>query len=420
MRNVAALANTDGGVIHIGIDDDGTVYGVIDLNKGLKQIPDDIQNVLGIVPLVDHYVREEKDCISITVKKSNDPVFYGGKLLVKSGSTTRALSGSELKDRLLKSINTLWADIGVNNISAEELSKEALAFFMRSSNRIGPDADSLTVSQVNDILSNLGLLDSCGNLTRTAIILFHPEPSRYIQDAYLRIGEFDDRGELLREQYLKYPMIMMPDKASEAIYKIIGPGHFDYSHMQRRMVYRYPPEAIREILINAVIHNNYALGHTIDVKVYSHRISVFNYGELPEGWTIDTLLGPHTSVPRNRTMAEVFHEAGFIEKWGKGIGTVLVACNDVEMPEPTFEIFFKGLLVTFNERPMDTSISIELSKREMVVFEMIRRGEFTTIIDASKKTSIPYSSMEYTIRSLKKKKLIERIGSNKSGCWRVI
>lgn len=419
LRNVAALANTDGGVLHIGIDDDGTVHGVRTLDKDLKQIPDEIHNVLGIVPVVDHYVRDGKECISITVKKSNDPVFFGSKILVKSGSTTRALSGSELKDRLLKSINTSWVDIGVSNVDIGELSKEALEFFMKSSNRISPDADSLSVSYVNNILLNLGLLNSYGNLTRAAVILFHPDPSKYIPDAYLRIGEFDDRGELLREQYLKYPMIMMPEKASEAIYNAIGPGHFDYNHMQRRMVYRYPPEAIREILINAIIHNNYALGRTIDVKIYRNRISVFNFGELPDGWDIDTLLGPHPSVPRNRIMAEVFHEAGFVEKWGKGIGTVLAACDDAELPQPTFEVFFKGLLVTFNEKPIDALIPIELTQRERVVLEMIRKGEFTTNIGMAEKLSVSRSAMESTMRSLKSKKLIERVGSDKNGHWRI-
>lgn len=419
LRNIAAFANTDGGVLHIGIDDDGNVFGVNALEKNLKQIPDDIQNGLGIVPAVDHYVKDGKDCISITVKKSSDPIFYGSKLWVKSGSTTRALSGHELKDKILQSSNLSWTDLTVDNVDISDLSKDAVLFFLKASKKVSPDVKEISDSEVENVLSNLGVIDAEGRISRSAAILFCPEPSKYVLDAYLKIGEFDDRGELLREQYVKCPMIMMPDTASEIIFDKFVPGHFDYNQMQRKTVYKYPREAVREILINAVIHNDYSVGWPIEVRVYRNKMSVFNYGELPDGWDIETLLKEHPSAPRNRRLAETFHEAGFIEKWGKGIKMVLDLCAEKNLPAPLFEEYFKGLRVTFRENGEGTNTATNLTERESLVLDLIRRGEFTTIEEVAKRLSVAHSTMESTIRKLRDKGLIERTGSNKAGRWKI-
>lgn len=96
LRNIAALGNSDGGTLYVGLDDDGSVIGVDNVKSLLKTIPDKIQNVLGIVPNVNNHSKDGKDYISIKVAKHDDVLFYEGKLFVKSGSTTRELKGREL------------------------------------------------------------------------------------------------------------------------------------------------------------------------------------------------------------------------------------------------------------------------------------------------------------------------------------
>lgn len=90
LKNIAAFANTDGGVLYIGIDDAGKITGVKDVKTLLKKIPDIIQNVLGIVPVVDNHEENGKNYISIKVSKHDDLLFCDGKIYVKSGSTTES------------------------------------------------------------------------------------------------------------------------------------------------------------------------------------------------------------------------------------------------------------------------------------------------------------------------------------------
>ncbi len=111
LRNIAAFANTDGGTLYIGLADDGTPIGVKDIEKGLKRIPDEIQNALGIVPTVDRCSVDGKECISIAVEKSAETVFLSGRVWVKSGSTTRSLSGAELREKILKDSHISWTDV---------------------------------------------------------------------------------------------------------------------------------------------------------------------------------------------------------------------------------------------------------------------------------------------------------------------
>ena len=419
LRNVAAFANTNGGVIHVGIDDAGVAYGVENLTKDLKTIPDKIQSSLGIVPIIDHYMMDGKNCISITVRKSSESIFYGGKLWVKSGSTTRALSGSELRDRLLRDHNISWTDLTLDGVGPDALSKEAILYFMKASKKISHDVDSISDSDVKNILINLGMMDG-GCITKAAAILFHPEPWKVVTDAYLKIGEFDEKNELLREEYVRCPLIMMPEKASEIIFDKFIPGHFDYNQMQRKMVYRYPLEAVREILINAIIHNDYSVGWPIEVRILPNGMSVFNYGELPEGWDIDTLLNEHPSAPRNRRLAEAFHEAGFIEKWGKGIGMVLETCVNAGLPKPTFETYFKGLRVTFiDKEEKEPGPSIELTESHMAVLDAIKNG-CRTRLAISEFTGLTNATIKRNLHDLIASERIRREGSNKRGYWLIL
>lgn len=349
LRDVTAFANTDGGVLHIGIDDNGNVFGVNALEKNLKEIQNDIQNMLGFVPTVNHYVKDGKDCISVTVKKSSDFVFYEGKLWVISEGIVRALSGHELKDKILKSPDLQWADLTADNVDISDLSEDAVLFFLKVSKKISSDIKEISDSEIKDVLSDLRMIDAEGRISRGAAILFCSEPSKYVSGAYLKISEYDDSGELLREQDVRCSVIMMPEKAIGLLFDKFISGHTGYSQMQRKTVYRYPPTAVREILINALVHNDYSAGRPIEVRFYRDKMSVFNCGELPDGWSTETLLEEHISVPRNRRLAEAFYKAGFVERWGKGINAVLNVCAENNLPMPLFKEDSKGLRVTLRE-----------------------------------------------------------------------
>ena len=96
----------------------------------------------------------------------------------------------------------------------------------------------------------------------------------------------------------------------------------------RIVVERYPvPISYREALLKAVVHRDYAVPTPIQIQVHDDRLQIYSAGSLPEGWTLERLLGPHPSQPFNPDIANAFFWAGEIETWGRGIDRVFRACR---------------------------------------------------------------------------------------------
>jgi ATP-dependent DNA helicase RecG len=108
-----------------------------------------------------------------------------------------------------------------------------------------------------------------------------------------------------------------------------------------------PVEALREAVLNALIHKDYAKPNPIQISVYDHKIIIWNEGHLPEDWTVERLLGKHPSAPRNPLLANAFFRAGMIEAWGRGIEKIIAACSAAGLPTPIIKPDFGGMWVEF-------------------------------------------------------------------------
>ena len=107
----------------------------------------------------------------------------------------------------------------------------------------------------------------------------------------------------------------------------------------------YP--AVREAIFNALVHNCYMYGSPIHIRINDDEMIISNNCVLPEGWTVDTLMQAHTSVPYNLTLANVFFRAGYIEHWGRGIEKICEACKVIGADNPVYEKVGNTLSVHF-------------------------------------------------------------------------
>jgi ATP-dependent DNA helicase RecG len=95
-----------------------------------------------------------------------------------------------------------------------------------------------------------------------------------------------------------------------------------------------PRAALREALLNALVHRDYAVTAPVQIRVYENRLRMWNPAVLPEGWTLDTLLSAHSSSPYNPAIANAFFRAGEIEAWGRGVERIFAACEAAGSPKP--------------------------------------------------------------------------------------
>lgn len=107
----------------------------------------------------------------------------------------------------------------------------------------------------------------------------------------------------------------------------------------------YPYPAIREMLLNALVHRNY-MGAPVQIRVYDDKINIWNEGTLPAGLTLEALKHSHPSRPRNPIIADVAFKGGYIDAWGRGTIKIIDTCKEAELPEPEMQEQDGGFIIT--------------------------------------------------------------------------
>ena len=196
LKWICGFANANGGIIFIGKDDNGKVVGVDEAKRLLEEIPNKVRDVLGI--LVDLNLHESKqgDYLEIIVEAYPNAISYKGQYHYRSGSTKQELKGSALEKFLLQKKGKRWDSVPIPKVSVNDLKQETFEFFKKRgirSKRL--DENNLTDNNEH-LLDNLKLIED-GYLKRAAILLFHPDPEKFVTGAYIKIGYFENKADLI-------------------------------------------------------------------------------------------------------------------------------------------------------------------------------------------------------------------------------
>ncbi|MBE8540162.1 ATP-binding protein [Geoglobus acetivorans] len=342
LKTLCAFANADGGMMFVGVDDDGNPVEVKDLKKLLEDLPNKIKNKLGILASVSLEKIRGKEVIKIEVHPSDVPISYNGKFYLRTGSTVQEINGNELIRFILKKQNLTWdaipSEAGIDEIDEKTVQK----FKKLAKERLPEISDE---DSIEKILQNLELLKD-GKLTNAGVLLFGKNPQKYIINAGARAGRFRTSTDITDTVDVRGNLFEQVDGLMDAIKKHIS-VRFEIEGVERRDVWDYPLPALREAVINALIHRDYLEPGDIQIKIYDDRIWFWNPGKLPEGLTVDMLKREHPSIPRNRLLATVFYFAGLIEKWGSGTKRIVELCKEQGLPEPDFKEEMGGFSVVF-------------------------------------------------------------------------
>ena len=335
LRWICGFANAQGGMLYIGKDDNGNVIGVKNAKKLLEDLPNKITAILGIVAAVNLHKTEQGDYIEIQVEPQPNPVNYKGEYHFRSGSTKQELKGAALDKFLLQKYGRKWDSVQIPNVSIADLKQDTFEFFKIkgiNSNRINESCKNDTPAQVIESLK----LTENGHLKRAALLLFHPDPEKFITGAYIKIGFFRTDSDLVFHDEIHGNLFEQVEKTMEFLLTKYTKALISYEGISRIETYEYPKDALREALLNAVIHKDYAGCIPIQISVYSDKIMMWNEGQLPENWTVKNLISKHSSRPYNPDIANAFFRSGYVEAWGRGIEKITEQCLIAGLPEPIF------------------------------------------------------------------------------------
>ncbi|MBS1543966.1 MAG: putative DNA binding domain-containing protein, partial [Bacteroidetes bacterium] len=344
LKWVCGFANAIGGVIYIGINDKGIVVGLSDFRKLLEDIPQKIRNTMGIICDVQLQEENWKKYISIKINPYSVPVSLRGRYYYRSGSTKMELTGVELNEFLLKKAGKTWDDVAEEGAVINDIDEGIFQKFIQEGNDQGrmPETKSLTTLQV---LEKLRLTEG-GKLKRAAIILFGKDPNRFYPNIQVKIGRFGtDASDLKFQEVIEGNLVHLLNEVPIQLNNKFLTRPIDFKGLQRVEKGEYPVAALREMLLNALVHRTY-MGTSVQIRVFDDRLSIWNEGTLPNGLSLEDLKKEHNSRPRNPKIAETCFKAGYIDTWGRGTLKIINSCKESELPEPEMIEKDGGIQVT--------------------------------------------------------------------------
>jgi ATP-dependent DNA helicase RecG len=312
LRWICGFANAEGGVLVIGRNDRGKPVGVANASRLLEEIPNKVRDVLGIMVAVNLVSEDGKELVEIRVDPYPSPVSYKGEYHYRSGSTKQELKGAALSHFLLKKQGLHWDAMALPGLKADALDAGALHLFRQQALRSQRLPEAALHESDALLLERLHLLAD-GVCKRATALLFHSQPSRWFTGAYVKIGFFESDADLRYQDEVDGPLLLQVNKTIEVLQAKYLKALISYEGLQRVETWPMPMAALREAVLNAVVHKDYTSGAPIQISVYSDKVMIWNSGSLPPEWTVERLLSKHPSAPFNPDIANTFFRSGQIE-----------------------------------------------------------------------------------------------------------
>jgi ATP-dependent DNA helicase RecG len=364
-KEVIAFANTDGGVVYVGIDNEGNVIGLSDVDHEYTRITNGIRDaIMPDVTMCVKFTVQENQVVRITVNEgSNKPYYLKSKGLKPSGvyirqGTSSVPASPEVIRQMIKEND---GDVFENARALEQdlTFESAKKMFTQYGVDFGPEkyrALGMTLKS-SAVYTNLALLLSDQCLHTTKIAVFSDETCTVFRDS----KEFG--GSVFKQFEDTVQYLALCNKTNSVIKGVVRTDKADY-----------PEEAIREAFLNALVHRDYSFSGSIIINVNDTKMEFISLGGLLPGLsTEDIRIG--ISQPRNKNLAEVFHRLRLIESYGTGIRRIYKLYESCPT-QPTIEVTSNAFKITLPN--MNESGSLKTNKIEPITLQM------QTILDAIK------------------------------------
>ena len=354
LEALASFVNTKGGTLLIGVRDNGTIIGWTGDDRAQQVIINQIVEILRVQPAISIQQEKKKPVLVIEVKPGTTLATCRGRYFQRVGNTTREIPSEQLGRYFITKLGVQWDSIA-DNYTLEQIDPTAVKRFLElAKNRLPFARDD---ESVDSLLQKLELIRD-GKITRGAILLFGKNPQASFTSAQIHMGRFRDAITIIDDKILKGNLFSQVDAAVQLFQQYMQvryefnekPAKTEpLSAMQRTEIWDYPIKALREAVINALIHRDYfQTGAEIQIRVYDDHVVITNPGGLTGGMTVDELRQEgHRSLPRNTLLAQVFYYGELLEKWGTGTSRMISLCQNHGIPEPEFSAHPDWFSVTF-------------------------------------------------------------------------
>lgn len=414
---IAFLNYKEGGIIYVGVRKDGQVVGIDNLDQMQLQIKDRIKNniqpsTLGLFDVIVEKI-DNQEVIKVVISSGTEKPYY----LRKKGRTPEGCYlrvGSSKERMTFEMIDNMYAKRVKNTLKEIEAPRQELTF---NQLKIYYEEQGLQLNE--NFLKNLDLLTSEGKYNYNAFLLADENNVSIKVVKYLGTDKMD----LVKNQEYGYRCIIT---ATQRVLDRLEAENTVYAKIEykgRKEIEMIDKKALKEAVINAIVHNDYSYGNSPIIELYSDRIEITSAGGLPQELSkTDFFRG--VTAPRNKELIRVFKDVDLIENIGSGILRILKAYD-----KNCFIFMDNFLRVSFKyrENPFeyDQKINQENDQRELSniqnkIISLISQNSKITQKEMAKTLEVSREKIKYNIAILKDMNVIVREGSNKIGKWKIL
>ncbi len=388
IETAAAFANTDGGTVLIGVTDRREIRGITIGKENLRNFSNRIAQATE--PRVTLEIRpvdiKGKSVLLIRIAESDlKPVAVKGVCYKRVGNSNRVMSPQEIARMHLNATGQTWDGLLVTRAGMDDIDDEKVEWYLTRRETIRnvskPQGMSMTA-----LLENINGVSDDGTPTHAGLLFFGKHTQRrFFFNAQLRVVRFKGTS-------VTHPVIDRLEcfdtlwenvnAAEEFIRKNIRLLSFRTSRsFQRDDKFEYPLNALREAIINALIHRDYQETADVRVFIFDNRVEIINPGTFPEGVSPDE----PTHKPVNPTLSQLMFDIGFIERYGAGIRMMQRLCKEWGNKEPRYEFHPLETKIIFDS-PIQESTFIEIDdiseqlneRQKNAFFHVQRHGQIAT------------------------------------------
>lgn len=408
-KTVVAFANTDGGRIYIGVDDDGSIRGITDTENAMLRVTNAIRE--SIRPDVTLFTEtaveqmEDKFIVVVTVQRGTArPYYLAGKgirpegVFVRQGASTVPASETAILNMIRETGGECYEN--ARSLNQQLTFHDTAAYFEKKA-----------IAFEDSQKKNMHLIGTDGMYTNLALLL----SEQCVHTIKLAVFEGERRTVFKERREFSGSLIYQAEQAYAFIDQF-NRTRAEFKGLDRIDMRDYPPESIRETLLNAVVHRDYAFSGSTLISIFDDRLEVVTIGGLVKGISLsDIRLG--VSILRNQHLANVFYRLKLIEAYGTGIPKIM-GCYDDYPVKPQIEATdnaFKVTLPNTNHRSVDhvSESAVTVSEREQQVLNLLKTQGFIVRKDVESVAGISQPTAVVLLREMVEKGLLVRAGSGK-------
>lgn len=436
IKSLVAFANTSGGKLVIGIeDDDHEVIGVDEAE--VFSMIDTITNVISdtvepqLVPNITCSTVYGKCIIIVEIYPGNHRPYYIKSIGKEKGTyiriagSTRHVDSIQLKELELQGMNqsydeTVLVGHELDIEAAQKLCVDIKKYIVESTDGKVKVKD-VTIQN----LENWGIVKRIENtfVPTVAFDLLTTNSNRFAK-VQCALFKGITRSVFIDKREFEGSLYSQIEEAYRFILKHINLGA-EIDGIIRKDIYELPVKAIREAIVNAVTHRNYMDNSCVQVCIYDDRVEITSPGMLFGGLTLEMMMSGSSKI-RNTGIAEIFSRMHIVEGWGTGVQRMLDGCKEYNIQPPKFTEIGDCFRVEFFRKKTNVQENVhvnvqenkKMTKKEWV-FELItERNDISNKEIAEKLNCSPKTVYRY-IKELKSDGIIERVGSDKQGYWKI-